>query len=320
MDGPTRELGSQAAAAESVVALLRNLIDYAGLFPPASLEMSPAVTNYKKYSQSEFDWMLGRFIVPAVRLSEFQEAIGSLRSSSGQKFSWWNLSALLGSDVSTDFARVSEFNAQHSRDKSSTEARIECVEVRVKCPAEIEKFSRIICAEIETYFEIPWAADAASASMRECIDAVASCGRRAKIRTGGETADKFPCAEAVVEFIKACAAEGIAFKATAGLHHPVRSRHRLTYQPDSPSGIMHGFLNVFLAAAFLRAGMDSPLAVELLNEQSPDAFEFDSDGANWRGHRMSINQLAEARTGFSISFGSCSFTEPIEDLRSLHLL
>jgi len=156
--------------------------------------------------------------------------------------------------------------------------------------------------------------------MRECVRTVAACGRRAKIRTGGETADKIPPVEIVIDFMQACATAKVPFKATAGLHHPVRSMHRLTYQPDSPSGMMHGFLNVFLAVAFVRTGIDTPLAVALVNEQSPEAFEFDSSGVLWQDQRLSIAQIAEARRDFAISFGSCSFTEPIEDLQSLHLL
>jgi hypothetical protein len=112
----------------------------------------------------------------------------------------------------------------------------------------------------------------------------------------------------------------VPFKATAGLHHPVRSVHRLTYQPDSPSATMHGFLNVFLAAAFLRVGMDLQLAVELMNEQLASAFHFDSDGLLWREHRLGLDDISAARRDFAISFGSCSFTEPVDDLRMLGLL
>jgi len=124
----------------------------------------------------------------------------------------------------------------------------------------------------------------------------------------------------VIEFIRLCADRDVAFKATAGLHHPLRSVHRFTYEPESPSGVMHGFINVFLAAAFLRAGMDRKLAVEVLEERSSQAFHFDADGIGWRQHRLSRNEIAAARRNFAISFGSCSFTEPIDDLRSLHLL
>ena len=149
---------------------------------------------------------------------------------------------------------------------------------------------------------------------------MAGCGRRAKIRTGGETADKFPALENVVGFIRLCAAANVPFKATAGLHHPLRSVHRFTYQPDSPSGVMHGFVNIFLAAAFVRAGMETKLAVQLLEEQSADAFHFSADGVDWRQHRLSQREIAAARRSFAVSFGSCSFTEPIDDLKSLRLL
>jgi hypothetical protein len=137
---------------------------------------------------------------------------------------------------------------------------------------------------------------------------------------GGETADKFPAPENMVEFIRLCAAANVAFKATAGLHHPLRSVHRFSYQPDSPSGVMHGFVNVFLAAAFLRAGMETKLALQLLEEQSADAFHFDADGVGWREHRLGRREIAAARRSFAVSFGSCSFTEPIDDLKSLRLL
>jgi hypothetical protein len=124
----------------------------------------------------------------------------------------------------------------------------------------------------------------------------------------------------VIEFIRRCAAANVPFKATAGLHHPLRSIHRFTYQPESASGIMHGFVNLFLAAAFSRAGMESDLAVQLLEEQSAEAFQFDLNGVGWRQCRLSRDEIAAARRSFAVSFGSCSFTEPIDDLRSLHLL
>jgi hypothetical protein len=323
-------IGSAGSAAESVVVLLRNLIDYAGLFPPASLGMAPAVANYYLYSRSEFSWMLGRFIVPAVRLGEFEDVLVRLPGSGAGRQLRWGVSALLGTDVAADLARIHDFNARCEAERLPNERKIEAAEVRATSPEEIERLSRMIPPELETYFEIPCSSGAmpgegalgkaASGAVRDCIAAVASCGRRAKIRTGGETADKFPAPESVIEFIMLCATADVPFKATAGLHHPLRSMRRLTYQPDSPSGIMHGFLNVFLAAAFVRAGMDTGLAVELLKEQEAESFHFGSDEVIWRGHRLSARDVSLARSDFAVSFGSCSFTEPIDDLRSLHLL
>jgi len=304
-----------ADAMDTSGVLLRDLIDYAGLFPPASLAMTPAVANYDAYSRSEWNWILGRFIVPVSRLGEFEEALAGLPTATpGIGFTNWRLSVLLGSDPSADVARIREFNARIARSGSGRMAVVESVEVKVASAEEITLLSEIIPAELVTYFEVPLS------SCSNCLAAVAGCGRRAKIRTGGETADKFPASANVIEFIRRCAAANVPFKATAGLHHPLRSIHRFTYQPESASGIMHGFVNLFLAAAFSRAGMESDLAVQLLEEQSAEAFQFDLNGVGWRQCRLSRDEIAAARRSFAVSFGSCSFTEPIDDLRSLHLL
>jgi len=304
-----------SAVAPSVAALLRSLIDYAGLFPPASLGMAQAVANYETYLRSDHGWILGRFILPAARLGEFGEALARLPASHAERTPRWSLSVLLGADPSGDLARIREFNARAAAASLLVKPEIQSVEVKITAPDEIEPLSAIIPSELEAYCEVPL-----SGAERDLITAIAACGRRAKIRTGGETADKFPSPESVVEFIQLCAAANVAFKATAGLHHPLRSSHPFTYQPDSPNGIMHGFLNVFLAAAFLRAGMEPPLALQLLTEQSPQGFQFDSEAAMWREHRLTVPQIAAARKDFAVSFGSCSFIEPLDDLRSLHLL
>lgn len=143
------------------------------------------------------------------------------------------------------------------------------------------------------------------------LDAIKRHGQRAKIRTGGITADAFPAIDNVAAFLRACKAKGIAFKATAGLHHPLRCVKPLTYEPNAPLGTMHGFLNVFLAAAML----DHVDAI--LEETDPSAFAFDDDGASWRGHRVSTEDLIATRRDFATSFGSCSFEEPIHDLKEL---
>jgi hypothetical protein len=306
---------NSADAVDAAGVLLRDLIDYAGLFPPASLAMAPSVANYDAYSRSEWAWILGRFIVPVARLGEFEEALAGLPTPTpGTGFTNWRLSVLPGSDVVADVARIREFNARMASPSSGRRALVESVEVKVANAEEVTRLSGIIPAELATYFEIPLSGGG------ECIAAVAERGRRAKIRTGGETADRFPAPEGVIEFMHLCAAAKVPFKATAGLHHPLRSVHRFTYQPESPSGIMHGFVNVFLAAAFLRAGMEPTLAVQLLEEQSAQAFHFDLHGVGWRQYQVSRDEIAAARQGFAVSFGSCSFTEPIDDLRTLHLL
>jgi len=143
---------------------------------------------------------------------------------------------------------------------------------------------------------------------------LAKRGLRAKIRTGGITADAFPTTERVATFIRACREAGVAFKATAGLHHPLRCVKPLTYEPNAPTGTMHGFVNVFVAAALVDH------AEEILREDDPRAFAFTDDDVAWRGHEVSTDELARVRRDFALSFGSCSFEEPIDDLRELFLL
>lgn len=308
----------QAAPSEttssSASALLKNLIDYAGLFPPASLDMTSSVANYDLYLRSKWNWIVGRFIVPVARLNEFQIALDHLPARTENEISApWRLSVLPGSDLSTDVTRILAFNSQSKKDRSKREAIVESIEIKISNCEEIEALSKIVRPDLEAYFEIAPDDDA-------CFVAIASNGRRAKIRTGGETADKFPTAFNVVKFIRQCATARIAFKATAGLHHPVRSVHNFTYQSQSASGVMHGFINLFLTAAFVKQGMDAELAAELLEERSWDAFQFESDVVRWRGHRLTRNEIAETRSDFATSFGSCSFMEPIDDLLSLHIV
>jgi hypothetical protein len=112
----------------------------------------------------------------------------------------------------------------------------------------------------------------------------------------------------------------VPFKATAGLHHPLRATYRLTYAENSPLGRMFGFLNLMLAVAFLRSGMNEPDVLRVLDEDDPSAFQADDSGISWRGARLDIKALSETRRLGIVSFGSCSFTEPIDDLQSLHLL
>ncbi|HEY6137069.1 MAG TPA: hypothetical protein VI670_04830 [Thermoanaerobaculia bacterium] len=134
---------------------------------------------------------------------------------------------------------------------------------------------------------------------------------RAKIRTGGLTPDAFPSSADIANFMRACARHGVAFKATAGLHHPVRCVRPLTYESNAPTGTMHGFVNVFMAAALL------PRAEAVLDDGDAQAFAFDDDAASWRGHAVLTSDLARLRGEFAISFGSCSFEEPVNDLKEL---
>jgi hypothetical protein len=165
----------------------------------------------------------------------------------------------------------------------------------------------VISATRPVYCEVPVAE----------LDEVKDAGCFAKIRTGGVKPEAIPSVAEVAHFIRSCANRPVAFKATAGLHHPVRAEHPLTYEPDSPRTVMHGFLNVFMAACFAWHGAR---AIEpILAETDPTAFRFD-DRAHWRNQSLDAAQVRHARVNFAHAFGSCSFEEPVRDLEALGLL
>lgn len=297
--------------------LLLGLIDYAGLFPPAALDMPTATRKYAEYHEGEYRWALGRFVVPVARLDEFEKAAEGILPDGGMEGNdFWRLSALGGADLTSDLDRIAEFNQKHSTEDSSAGAAvIDTIEIKAGRAGDIENAMRLTPANLAPYFEIPIRDDPA-----ELVKSIAGAEARAKVRTGGVTADAFPSSFDLARFIKICAEEDVPFKATAGLHHPLRSVNRLTYAPDSASAMMHGFLNVFLAAAFAQGGMDVDRLVELLEEKSPESFQFDNGGVTWRDEMIVRGQLRNSRNLLAIAFGSCSFEEPIDDLKKIGLL
>lgn len=286
----------------STQALLSGLIDYAGLFPPAGLGMEAAVANYARYLRSPEAWMLGRFIVPVSRLAEFETAAASVDGGS------WRLSALGGDGIRADIDRIEAFNAKNA-------GRFEIDVIELKGVSDVQAAMAVMPAGLTPYFEIPIGEDPT-----DPVRAIGEAGGRAKVRTGAVTSDGIPSSRELARFIRACAEEDVAFKATAGLHHPVRATFRLTYDPDSDSAMMHGFLNVFLAAAFAYNGLETERLVEVLEETSTEAFVFESGSISWRDQMTVRGQLRVTRSEFAIAFGSCSFEEPVDDLKRMNLI
>ena len=279
----------------AINSLLEGLIDYAGLYPPAALDMRSAVRNYLSYSQSAHAAVLGCFVVNLERLSELREAAGDrLRSM--------KLSVI--APPNADCAGLSQL--------ISDDARIEMMEFKTDRPSEIRDLSGSLPAGVTAYFEIPVCGDASAA-----LEAIAASGARAKLRMGGVTAEAFPGTQEVAGMLWALAARRIPFKATAGLHHPIRSRHALTAELDGAVGMMHGFVNLCCAAALLHFGGEAGEAQQILEEEDPFAWQVTQDAIGWRTHHWSAEQLRAVRRKFLISFGSCSFVEPMRDLEAL---
>jgi hypothetical protein len=291
----------------SVHILLHHLIDYAGLFPPASLSMSAAVRNYAAYRRGAQVWALGRLVLPVARLDEFDAAAAPFLPPGDEQA--WRLSVICTADLAADLARIDDFCRSHA-----TRAVIDCLELRLPDEAAIASVNAALLDGRLAYVEM-----APGAGVERRVETLHKAGLRAKLRTGGVTAEAIPSVADVYGFLRACHTFGVAFKATAGLHHAVRGSHYLT-TPEGPRARMHGFLNLFLAAAFLHQGMPEAELLQLLDESSERAFRADEMAIHWRGRRLEASTLAHVRATQATSFGSCSFVDPMDDLTAMGLL
>jgi hypothetical protein len=298
----------EVGAGAALRVLLGAAIDYAGLFPPAGLRMPDAVRNYAAYRSSTDAWALGRFIVPASRLRELSDAASDLLPPPGARAPW-RVGVLISSDVAGDLLEVDAFHTRHPGS-----ATVDAVELKAATPALVEQ-ALDLTTRGETYVEVPIGDDA-----EPMVEAIARVGARAKIRTGGTTPDAFPTSGQVARFIAACARYRVPFKATAGLHHPVCGSYPLTYAPGSESASMFGFLNVLLSGVLALELSSGTVLEELLRESDPRAFRVADDGVRWRDLLLSTERVAYARANAVAGFGSCSFEEPLSELRAVELL
>jgi hypothetical protein len=288
-------------------ALLAAIVDYAGLFPPAALDMPAAIRNYAAYLASDDAWMLGRFVVSTSRLDEFRASHERLGGATQPA---WHLSALLGDDMPGDVRAIAAFN-----ERAHGHVVIDSVEGKLATEASMREIGALADGAFSIFAELPVQGD------REAlIETAARLGINAKLRTGGVTRDAFPTADRVVGFIRLCIDRGVRFKCTAGLHHPLTAEYRLTYQPTSETGRMFGFLNVFLTAAAIMQGASDGDAVQMLGEGRAAALSSSDDLLGWASARFDAATLERLRDDVAVSFGSCSFTEPLEGLRELALL
>jgi hypothetical protein len=140
-------------------------------------------------------------------------------------------------------------------------------------------------------------------------------GHGAKLRCGGATADLFPSPDEVADFLAECNERGVRAKATAGLHHPIR-------HVEPASGITnHGFLNVVGAAVLAHArGLDRRQLAEVVADEDPASFALDNQQFRWRDHVVAAGEIAKARQALFVSYGSCSFDEPVDDLKAMGIL
>ena len=288
-----------AAKAGAVRAMFTKIVDYAGLFPPAQLAMPEAVAEYDAARHGTHAWMLGRFIVPVSRAQEMLTMLPD-----GEPFA-----------VSVILDAVPQGLAQAAKLQSSDALRVQALEIVLE-PDQIDDFARAAkdagFGDTPSYVELRrdlWERDT-----QRAMPALAAAGLGAKVRCGGADASAFPAPAQLAKFIYSASRCSVPFKATAGLHHPIR-------HVDTATGAhMNGFLNLLAASAMARAGADREELVEPLACEDGAQFQFDDRGFRFNGHRVDVPEIEAMRREGFVSYGSCSFSEPVADLRAMNLL
>jgi len=304
---------------------MQGLVDYAGLFPPAKLSVSDAVAEYAGHRSSAEAWMLGRFIAPAGKLPEIDQSAARYLVN-GQK---WPVSAIVGNRVTSQEALAClPVQGQNITDALQGGLKVEVLETPL--PADVNSgakaasflndfgagLSSVGLAGFEQFIEVKPGSQAA-----EIIGAIAVfAGNRKvrvgiKVRAGGLEAAAFPSCDDIASIIAICQSEQLAMKFTAGLHHPIRHHN------SEMDVMMHGFLNVFGAGLLAHVHDLSVSEIStILAETEPSAFSFDESEFAWRQLKVEISTIRNLRSRFFCGFGSCSFTEPRDDLFGLSLL
>ncbi|NET09823.1 MAG: hypothetical protein F6K16_35010, partial [Symploca sp. SIO2B6] len=227
--------------------LLLTSIDYAGLFPPKSLNLKGAITTYKHHCAGKHHWMLGRFVVSLEHLSSLSRYLNRYLDRSPAPL-LWPLSVVIEPSIQA----LKELGRWLRKQNPFA---IAALEFKLTSPEVINALLPHIPPNIDLFFELPSTQNPDHPPLSAYLDVLQGTQAAAKVQTGGLTPAHIPSVDALAHFISTCAKAKVPFKATAGLQHPLRSIHTL---PNGDLAQMHGFLNVALAAT-VAYGYDASL-------------------------------------------------------------
>ncbi len=304
--------------AASLSALLTQSIDYAGIFPPCSLALEPALQNQANYVRDPDAWMLNTFVLP---VEKFDAAVGNLSLFDREHPPL--ISALGAKTVNAgEFIDTLKIAAEKIRSFSAEHVDlVSARQLEMPLPQDVDlgllgKMGSILKSlKLQAFWETPVdSAEEAIALLAEHNSTTGAAQFGYKLRTGGVTAEAFPASQQIARALVASAKQRVPIKFTAGLHHPIRQFR------DEVKTKMHGFVNV-LGAAVLAAEhqWDEQQTSKMLEDENGASFSFSDDSFAWREWKIVTEQI-KARRKLVTSFGSCSFDEPREDLRALNLL
>ncbi|MEL7833008.1 hypothetical protein [Fodinibius sp. Rm-B-1B1-1] len=323
----------------SFKAFMREIIDYAGLFPPADLSLDTSLQKYSKYRKDSDAWMLSRYIIPASRLEELKPYHDNLfAGGEPYKFSVLGKRAETISGFYEDLQNIAR-SIERAHDEHGKAITTDVLELKLPREAVFANDEALLAdiyaktadliggREIfptEVFFEgifdknwekeiglILEAMDRYNAGTKDESNMRAGF----KLRCGGVEASMFPAVEQVAFTLNKVREQNIALKCTAGLHHPIR-HYNYTVKTK-----MYGFFNIFGGAMLGYAhDFSDEQMQQVIKEEDAEHFSFTESGFRWKDYEISTQEITELRNVAVTSFGSCSFDEPREDLQKLGLL
>ncbi len=302
------------SASQSLRALLTNSIDFAGLFPPATLPLESALKNFAADLRSENSWMLSTFVLPVAKFAEASSLSGAFDAQHPLRISALGAKTINHTDFAEELRKVGNAVRELSGEGSDF-VLIEQLEMPLPKNFDQTTFSAAGEIALRSFWEAP--ADDAEKTIQLLAERNASGSTPPigfKLRTGGVTVDAFPSSAQIARALLAAAKHKVPIKFTAGLHHPVRM-----FRGEVKTK-MHGFLNVLGAGVLaIEHGWDEEQAITMLEDEDATAFNFTPEYFCWRDFQIETCAIEKHRAVIT-SFGSCSFDEPRDDLRSLRLL
>jgi hypothetical protein len=274
-----------------VPAAWAGLVDDAAMFPPGDVPLADAVAAYQERRSAWYADLVGPLVVPDTALPEVPTDVP--------------VSVVLTGGAGA-VAGVASLTVKKGHQLVALETAVRDLD---DMPGNVRRITAAVdaarseggIADTGVYVELPQTEP--TAAWLAAADAVAEAEYRLKLRTGGIEAHLFPATATVAAWIDAALDRETPFKCTAGLHHAVRHR-------DHTTGFEHlGFLNVLLATRLAFDGGSVPDVVQVLDDHY----------ANDLVALARQSDLEGARRWFT-SYGSCSVTEPLDDLVGLGLL
>jgi hypothetical protein len=295
---------------DAVSHFMTRLIDYAGLFPPASLSLQEAISNYHFYIREINQWMVRSFVIPVTRLHELEPYLALFNKQYPLR-----LAVILtkSADLESELKAIKHFLSTFH-----PVGTIEAIEIPLPSDVELEYLRKL---EIETEdFPIYCEVSGSKIQIQHTLDLIQSVNKQShkqlgvKMRTGGIKANLFPTADKVAFVIHECQKRQLMLKFTAGLHHPIRQYR------DEVETKMHGFINVFTAALLAyNYPIDLNTLEMILLDEDPTHFSFTPKELRWWDLSVHSEEIYKARSFFAHSYGSCSLDEPLEELGDLSI-